>query len=382
MSTLFEGELPLTPCADDGGAISVPLPEMAPRMMPASSSRVVGPAQWRDGVEMVPVLFATHAPARSRILVHLSGWTDRHRHSLAPSLLENIAGTAVHARAFLLPADGIVSYRIADVSGLPDDIGRTRDGWRRVHRLGRPDPSCPESIPTPLGGDASLWRGPRVAEASWPTHETQPLVSINVDDREMTVLPGDQRTVVLLDGQFWTSLAPGAGLRAAGLGHTVVLVPSRMADREAEMTTSDAAARLVERGLAAASRVLGLSVERAFALAGQSYGGLATAEVAADRPELLVHAIVQSGSFWYPDKDGHSSGALVGRLQRGQGEVSVPVRIQVGSEEDGMVLGARSYRDALLARGGPVTYHEARGGHDYAWWREGLVAALAALESE
>ena len=76
---------------------------------------------------------------------------------------------------------------------------------------------------------------------------------------------------------------------------------------------------------------------------------------------------------------GHNNGK-VRLLRSGGGDVSRPVVVQAGAEEDQIVVHARRYRDALLARGAKMGYREIRGGHDYAWWRHGILDALVELE--
>lgn len=66
-------------------------------------------------------------------------------------------------------------------------------------------------------------------------------------------------------------------------------------------------------------------------------------------------------------------------LRSGGGDVSRPVVVQAGAEENQIVVHARWYRDALLARGAKMGYREIRGGHDYAWWRHGILDALVEL---
>ena len=79
-----------------------------------------------------------------------------------------------------------------------------------------------------------------------------------------------------------------------------------------------------------------------------------------------------------PDAAG-GPGDLVRLLRSGGGDVSRPVVVQAGAEEDQIVVHARRYRDALLARGAKMGYREIRGGHDYAWWRHGILDALVEL---
>lgn len=345
----------------------------------------VGSAITVDGVRLLAVTFFAHVRGASAVLLHLSNVTDRHRETLAPSLLYRVSDTDLFAGTFLLPADSIMSYRITDVSGLPDDVGRTRPGWVDIHRRGRPDPGNPLVMPTPLGGDSSIWMGPDARWRGWPTHDVDGWVEV-FGPRACGVLPGDERVVVLFDGQFLQHLTMGAALRGAGLGHTVVQIDCGTGDeRAAALTSADAAARTLRCGLDAAAMVLRARVERAWAVAGQSFGGLAVAWLLAGRPDLVERGLVQSGSLWHCSGGGGSMdqpGELVRGLRDGKGSVQRLTCIQVGREEDDMVQQARWYRDALAARGATPDYLEVRGGHDYAWWRHGIVEALSRWDAD
>lgn len=378
---LVEGELLAAPRDGAGGAIrhTGELPTDSKTDVLASSGRICGPIQDVGGVEMVPVRFAVEGGPHDRILVHMNGWTDRHRRDYRPSLLEWVPSLGLHLAEFLLPADGIVSYRIANVTDLPHDVGCERGGWVQVHERGCPDPNAAEQLATPLGGNASVWYGPRLRVANWPQSDTERWTHCDRDGRCIRVLPGTREVVVLFDGQYWEPLALGAQLRELGIPFTVVTISSTREQRERDLTDGAAAAALVHTALAAASEVIGARVGTACLVAGQSFGGLAAALLAAQYPGLINRALVQSGSFWYPDFSLSGQGELLRGLRAGRWSVSCPVSIQVGSEEGEMVELARDYRDIVRARGGQAQYCEARGGHDYAWWRRGLVEELLAL---
>jgi enterochelin esterase-like enzyme len=117
--------------------------------------------------------------------------------------------------------------------------------------------------------------------------------------------------------------------------------------------------------------------------AGMSRGGLAAASLALARPDVFSAAIAHSGSFWWP---ADSPGRLireaartaspstrffldVGRLETSEGPGGVPSQLSV----------CRDMRDALTARGCPVTYVEYSGGHDYVNWRHNFPDALIAV---
>ena len=129
--------------------------------------------------------------------------------------------------------------------------------------------------------------------------------------------------------------------------------------------------------------VLGREVLHADVVAGESFGGLAVAWLLARHPELVRAGVVQSGSFWHRAGGrwgDEGPGDLLRLLQQGGADVTRPVVVQVGTEEDLLLPLNRAYRDALLQQGAQLGYREVRGGHDYAWWRAGLIEALGELE--
>ncbi|MDO4260188.1 MAG: DUF3327 domain-containing protein [Actinomycetaceae bacterium] len=378
MSILYPGHLPPTPRDPSGAALRVEASESSP---PSTLGPLTGPTRQVDGVTMVEVTFRASAPPSSRILLHLNGFTDDHRHTLTPSLLRPTPDANIHQATLLLPADGVFSYRFVDVTDLPDDIGTTRPGWRRIHERGHADPANPERFRGPFGAENSIWRGPTSGAPLWPTRDVEGWQEISHEGgaRRIHILPGDDLILVLFDGQFWQHLAPGAGLRALGHKHTIVLIPTEMDQRAAEMTTAPAAIALLRTALEAASQCLGRSIPAAYAVAGQSFSALAVAHILADAPHLLEAGIVQSASLWYPHKGGDTPGDLLRLLEDGQGHAEARTIIQVGAHEPFMLPYSRRYYEILRSRGADVTYHEARGGHDYAWWRLGLAKALADL---
>ncbi|MDO5285997.1 MAG: DUF3327 domain-containing protein [Actinomycetia bacterium] len=195
------------------------------RALWASADRLplTGLAVTRGGAELVEVTFLAEGAPGTEWMVHLNTLTDRRRETLLPFRLERVPGAELLGGTFLLPADGVFSYRLTDITGLPDDTGRDRPGWREVHSRGGPDPRNPQRLPTPLGGDASVWAGPAAPWGGWPTSETVDWTQTTRDGVAVRVLPGDERVVVCFDAEHWDGLCLGAAARAAGL-HTLVQV--------------------------------------------------------------------------------------------------------------------------------------------------------------
>ncbi|WP_314929847.1 enterochelin esterase domain-containing protein [Corynebacterium argentoratense] len=370
-----------------------------------------------DGIEYATLSVLAWHPGAQQVLLHVSNATDAHREDFRPWLMQRLPGTPLFALTVEMPADAIVSYRIADVTGLPYDIGGTRAGWKKVHELGVPDEHNPHRIRTPLGGDASVWYGPDAPWNGWAATEVEqavvapgaeahcPWVAVERGGLRFDVLPGDERVVVLYDGQFLRSHRLDRAMAAEGLGHTVVLVDCGTFDQRRDiLTVPDRAAQVTREALAAAREVnrsgqvheyaCEQTCEQAHVIAGQSYGALAVATLCAHYPGLTRAGLAQSGSYWFdPAEDpsargstqghpGSREGLLLRQLRQGLGDVDTPMIIQVGSEEGGMRSLSQAYFEVLQSRRAPhVIYREVRGGHDYAWWRHGIIDALKQFDA-
>ncbi|WP_083490092.1 enterochelin esterase [Stenotrophomonas daejeonensis] len=131
------------------------------------------------------------------------------------------------------------------------------------------------------------------------------------------------------------------------------------------------------------------------ALAGASYGGLASACMALQYPRHFGNVLSQSGSFWWaPDAAPGQPGAAEPEwLARRYAEVPrQPIRFwleagrfETGRGQAGILESNRHLRDVLRARGYDVRHREFSGGHDWYHWRgtlaDGLLALFAATPS-
>jgi enterochelin esterase family protein len=192
-------------------------------------------------------------------------------------------------------------------------------------------------------------------------------------------------------------------LFAAGAIPPVVTAMVGNVDRGNELPCNPEFARMLAEELATLMRSrFGLSADpRKAVLAGQSYGGLASAWIAFQHPDVFGNVLSQSGSFWWkpnPLNDGleilpgdvPDYAWLTSRFVEAPAE---PIRFfqEVGTLELGsfrastgpnMVECNRHFRDVLKAKGYDVAYREIPGGHDYVWWRgtiaDGLIHLLSA----
>lgn len=129
------------------------------------------------------------------------------------------------------------------------------------------------------------------------------------------------------------------------------------------------------------------------AILGASYGGLAAAFTAFERPDCFGHAISFSGSFWWGLADPSSQyrlgydgeGEWLTRQVAAANKKAVRFWLEVGSLEGGsevfatgvnMIASNRHFRTVLKAKDYVVHYREPSAGHDFANWRASVSAAL------
>jgi enterochelin esterase-like enzyme len=127
-------------------------------------------------------------------------------------------------------------------------------------------------------------------------------------------------------------------------------------------------------------------------ITGSSAGGLASAYVAFERPDLFGNVWSQSGAFWRGAEA--SNGApyewLTAQVRAGP-KKGVKFVLDVGALEDHPTLGGsgpnflqahRRFADGLRARGYDVTATEVPGGnHAPQWWRQRLAFGITQIVS-
>jgi enterochelin esterase-like enzyme len=128
-------------------------------------------------------------------------------------------------------------------------------------------------------------------------------------------------------------------------------------------------------------------------VAGSSYGGLAAAYAAYQRPDVFGNVLSQSGAFGYPNWVSEKEHAWL--IRRYEESPRLPVRfyLDVGLFERGSYRGLPSFvdrnremRDVLRGKGYEVHYAEFAGGHQYICWQgtlgDGLIAILGRHDDE
>ena len=181
-----------------------------------------------------------------------------------------------------------------------------------------------------------------------------------------------RRTLILFDGEMWR--ANGVGWltwRYPGL-RVVTIDAGDLRARQEELTEAGRVEKLVRDICAEVGA-------GPVALAGQSFGGLAVLEAACLGSLPVECFLAQSPSLWWGgDERGRGEGTLMTELRREQRQLGdgLTVSCQVGERERAMLPVTR-HCTALLERSGSlVSFESYPGGHDVAWWREGLVRML------
>lgn len=372
---------------------------------------VAGATRTRQGVVLRETTFLWRGePGRGQIhdvMLHINSLNDRHRENIEPALLAREPGTDIWHLTYLLPPELIASYRLVIGAGehgpLPRSGGHDRAHWMRIHALGAPDPRNPGALRNPLGTASSVLTldaarpHPAWGEAPFrrgSTVQVYNLVEPDGSPRRVWIYRplgegGPGKLLVLFDGEVWREIGIQDALdRWAGPGIAVVLVSSMGSERRgADLPVPERVATLLEHTVLPAARAaLGHEYRAADIIAsGQSYGGLAAAGLLITRPDLVGSAVAQSASFHYREgealrREETRPGTLSDRLAR-EG-ASGRMVLTVGLEEGILLDQARLLVRRAARTGLGLTYREVRGGHDYAWWRHGLLDGLDELAAE
>lgn len=351
------------------------------------------------GMTEVTFAWAPDDPARVGwdVMVHVNSITDANREDIGPARMEWLGDTGVAALGYLLPDDLVASYRIVAMPRIPDDAGRTPEGWRTVHAAGMPDPRNAERIPNPLGHGSSVLRMPGsprhpAESADAPVRRSHRTVDLALPAGSPApwsrlLVPDDvaERLVVLFDGESWDGLPLEDVLRRMDGPSTAVAIVGTggRSGRVGFLPDADAVGRALGHVLDACrhTEIGDMITPSAVVVAGQSLGGLAAASVVVHRPDLATTAIAQSGSYWHGAPEG-TPRTEDGRLPAAARQSDLTGRrlvVQYGRHE--RVLGplSRRFADTCRASGADVTLREYPGGHDYAWWMTGLLDALDLL---
>lgn len=340
---------------------------------------------------------------------------------VAASEFTRLEGSDLWTLTLQLPRAWRASYRIAVW-----DLG-TPPPWRTAHgrrdtrvaalEAGGPDPRGSETIEPREGMAASVASGPDAPPDPWPTAAREALRREaraggvpHGRVREMTFPAGptygDQRVwvycppgaspatvpnadpatdasrtplLILFDGQVWAGGLHLPALLDAAIGagripalHVAMVDSHENSRRWDELGVPTAQVDFVLDVLLPHLRAT-LPVEPrsgSTLVSGQSFGGLAALWTAALGEGQVGRALAQSPSLWRFD--------LGGPLLEEPGWQSLRIRsgtLEGEMLDDASVLAERLTHDPRLA-GRSVDVSGVEGGHDWAWWRQDLLAAL------
>ena len=353
---------------------------------------LVGTRMVIDGRDAVSVTFRCAGDGASGAYLVLNTVTDRARDRLELFRMERVRGVDPWVLSCALPSDVIVSYQFVPVGpgGLDPRVVDDRRAWASVLASAVRDRSHPRVLVNGRGHVASLFAGPD-ARLVWPDREVSsrdmraarevecavPLAPDGASPRRRVVVVHDGegapvRTLILFDGQVWRANGVGWLTRRYPGLRVVTIDAGELGERERELTD----AGRVEALVGAVCDEVGVGP---IALAGQSYGGLGVLEAALGSTLPVECYVAQSPSLWWGGGErGRGEGTLMGALSRGERRLpdGLTLWCQVGEREVAMRPVVRRCAGLLDGATSLVRFETYSGGHDVAWWREGLLRAL------
>lgn len=362
---------------------------------------------WRDpqGTELTS--------ATCRVWIYITGVTDHH-HDAAPQSMTRIVGTDVWYWQTVLPAQWRGSYCFIPSRQQDDfdaqvfdettrDKQAVREGWRKLlpnaiadplnhlsWRGGRGHPFCAlalEDAPHQPGWNAAqtAYRDPHCL--LWQSTMLANTRRVWIYTTGESAAP-DRPLAILLDGQFWAESmpiwSPLATLTAEGqLPAAVYLLIDVIDDkhRSRELPCyQDFWLAIQQELLPIVMSIAPFSAKADRTLvAGQSFGGLSALYAGLNWPERFGCVLSQSGSYWWPDRQGKHEGILIEQLKNHQISASgLRIILQAGRREP-LILRVNQTLYPLLASAKERWLYEIEGGHDAFCWRGGLTAGLIAL---
>ena len=348
-----------------------------------------------------------------RVWIYITGVTDHH-HDTPPQSMQRIAGTDVWHWETVLPAQWRGSYcfipspRITDFDqySAEDRVANkqiVRQGWKTL---------LPQAIADPL--NPLTWRGGRghpfcglsLPEAPFQPGWSDSLVRYQAPDsflwhsqrlgntRRIWVYSTGEDTgqdkplALLLDGQFWAESMPlwqpVAALTQAGRLPPAVYILIDAIDephRSLELPCNQDFWLAVQEELLPQVKSTVPFTDKAeqTIVAGQSFGGLSALYAGLNWPGRFGCVLSQSGSFWWPDRQGKHQGQLTEALSNGRvSAAGLRILLQAGKREP-LILRANKQLYPLLQQTRQRLLCEVEGGHDALCWRGGLTAGLIAL---
>jgi enterochelin esterase-like enzyme len=336
----------------------------------------------------------------------------------ADGRMARLPGTDVWYRTYRLRADARTVYRLAENDSLAPLPAFGRDPQRFRERTAgwRPDPRNRDPFPAAQPWASALvlpaaapqpWVAPRPGVPPGTLEHARLASAILGNERDVTVYtpPGYDPAgapyplVILFDRGAYLAEVPTPTildnlLAAARLPAPVAVLVGNpdQATRNRELPCHAPFVRFLTEELLpwVRGRYRVTDDPARTVVGGSSFGGLAVAFAALERPDVFGNVLSQSGSyFWKPEAD--AEWEWLPRRYAERERLPVRFYLDVGLLEDDYAgparppghpgqLGAnRHLRTLLRAKGYPVHYAEFCGGHDYLCWRGTLADGLLAL---
>lgn len=329
--------------------------------------------------------------------------------------LELLPNSDIWYKSFIVPADTRLSYRLA--IDAPDLPASANGRWGRLLSVAKADPlnhhPVPEAAPDVYRQESSIVL-PQAPVQLWSKTLTPATAQGQLQHHQFTSdILRNQREIVLyrsanfsaaydnaillfvFDAREYLSRVPTPrildNLIAAGRLPPVTAVFIGNSSREGrakELPNNPDFARFLAQELHPwVKQQLHIDIPASrTALAGSSFGGLASFTVAARYPELFGNVVALSGSFWWKATEANASDSphvlhLVANKPR------LPLRLFLSAglfegASDGspnILDNSRHLRDLLTSKGYEFSYREYATGHDYLAWEGALADGLLAL---
>ncbi|MFM2476068.1 enterochelin esterase [Celerinatantimonas sp. MCCC 1A17872] len=351
-----------------------------------------------------------------RVWLNLTGVNDHHQ-CMYPQSLERIGQTDVWALEMNLNRTYRGSYVLmpssqdSDYQGPADDMLSVRTWWQSIFSHAQADPlnhhrswtggrGIPSSaLHMPDAPDQSIWQS--VDEGANITGDIQLTQhhwnsALLENSRRVWTLCFGQSTnqrplAIILDGAFWIEQMPlpiplSQLTKQSKLPSDAVYLfidSVNSAQRAQELPCNPTFWQAVQHELLPQIKEhtpYSQDPERTI-IAGQSFGGLASAYATLKFPSIARNAICQSSSFWWPKKQKDNlDGTLLSELEQHQfSRLRRRFFIESGNGELLIQKANQHVIELLKAQGHALISRTVTGGHDAMCWRGGLTDGLCAL---
>ncbi|HCB0989853.1 TPA: enterochelin esterase, partial [Klebsiella variicola subsp. variicola] len=356
----------------------------------------------------------TRSPRR-RVWLYITGVTDHHQNA-RPQSLTRLPGTDAwcwrttlsptwRGSYCFIPSDRDDDFSPEVFSADKPDRALLREGWRKLLPRAIADPLNPHSWRGGRGHGVSALEMPQApAQPGWDQlNEAHPparclewrSARLGNHRRVWIYTPGeavDPQTrplAILLDGQFWAESMPvwsplAALTREGRLPPAVYLLIDAIDNqrrgvelpchRDFWLAVQEELLPLVRGHVPFSDRS-----ERTV-VAGQSFGGLAAMFAALNWPQRFGCVLSQSGSYWWPHRDGSGTGFIGERLRQGEASAAgLRIWLEAGQREPIIFRANQALLAQLTTTQQTIFWRQVDGGHDALCWRGGLTAGLIQL---